>query len=114
MPFLLGLATDDEITALCGRVYGDCGIKDVLDDWRLVAVRGIHPHPGSLPVTEAVFGIGRALLRGRTVCTSSVVGLDRGAALLRTRSGSLYFLGNAATGPLPEALSWALAHHLMD
>lgn len=113
MPFLLGLATDDEITALSGKVLRDGAIKDILDDWRLVAVRGIHPYPGSLPVTEAVFGIGRALARGRTICTSSVVVLDQGAALLSTRSGSLYVLGDAATGPLPAALSWALARHLL-
>lgn len=113
MPFIIDLATTEEIGAITGTVMGDSVIKDVLDGWRLIAVRGIAPHSGALAVTEAVFCVGSALARGRTVCTSSVVIFDADAALIRPLSGSLYSLGGTATGPLPLPLAWALARHLL-
>ncbi|MBI5164362.1 MAG: hypothetical protein HY985_10725 [Magnetospirillum sp.] len=112
MPFILELATIEEIGAITGTVTGDGMIKDVLEGWRLIALRGVAPHPGALAVTEAVFGVGSALARGRMICTSSVVMFDADAAMIRTRSGSLYSLGGTATGPLPLPLAWALARHL--
>ena len=113
MPFIIDLATTEEIGAITGTVTGDGVIRDVLDGWRLIAVRGIAPHSGALAVTEALFGVGSSLARGRIICTSSVVMFDAHAAILRTRSGSLYSLGGTATGPLPLPLAWAIARHLL-
>lgn len=114
--FEIGRATEVEIAAIAGPVLLEGAITDVLDDWRLVAMRTM-PEPDADTDDTMVLGlhlVGVARGKRRTVCTSPVTVFDLADNRARTASGSLYLLGEEAITPMSRRTMLTMVRHLLS
>lgn len=94
--FQIGLATPAEMATLAAIIDVAAGSeKDVLEDWRLVALRNLQS-----PCDAAFVLLGHATRQQMNLCTSDVVGLAVEHAVARTKH-SIYRLGTAGSGEPP-------------
>ena len=112
--FEIGRATDVEIAAIAGAVLLEGAITDVLDDWRLVAMRTMPDADIDDTVVLGLHLVGIARGKRRTVCTSPVTVFDLADNRARTASGSLYLLGEEAITPMSPRTMLAMVRHLLS
>lgn len=103
----IGLATAAEVAALATKIAdpGPWGVRDLLDDWRFVALR--------LDGRVALRLLGDSVIATPPWVTSAVVGINLGTRLVRTTKGSIYRLGQAGIGEPPERHLRLLAYALI-
>ena len=92
----LRLSKTAEIDSLVGKVDTPSGIKDEIDNWRLVSLVDKTNH------TTQVLLIGDSTLRNHPAITSPVLRIDFAKGIVLTRSQSVYKLGNRGLGEPPE------------
>lgn len=102
----IGGAAEEEIAALATKIPdpGPRGVRDLIDDWRLIALR--------LDGRAALHLLGDSEVATPPWITSAVVGIDLEARLARTRN-SLYRLGQSGIGEPPERHVRLLAYALI-
>lgn len=102
---MVGHADRDEVSPLKGTL-ADIQARDTLTKWSLIAIRWPSPR------APDVHALGWRVDEGDVWITSLVRTFDRGAFLIRTRSGAVYRLGapdgQDITPSLLEHLSYAL------
>ena len=88
--FQLRLTSEEEIFDLYKTIMPS-EPKDIIDDWNLITLQKTDGH--------FIWLLGEVRSKGCPRMTSDVTGIDLKNGFLKTRSGSLYQLGNLKNGP---------------